>query len=134
MRTTQSILKIAIVMSPSSITILPNPSMMDQDDVQITLTNLRPGQHVTLQALIKKRKTIFYSHAHFVASLSGTINVASDNSFGGSYTGVSPMGIFWSMQPVDKKGVFKAARYLPISDRQSFILKVYYILCFFKVL
>ena len=114
-----------MIMSPSSITISPNPSMMDQDDVQITITNLKPGQHVTLEALIKKRKTIFRSHAHFVASLSGTINVASDNSFGGSYTGVSPTGIFWSMQPVDEKGVFRAARYLPTSDRQSFILKVY---------
>lgn len=111
-------------LSSSTITISPNPSMMDQEDVQIEIANLKPGQHVTLQCLFKTRKTIFCSHAHFVACLMGRINVASDNSFGGSYTGVSPMGIFWSMQPVDLKGDFKPSRFLPTSDRQSFNLKV----------
>ena len=111
-------------LSLSTITISPNPSMVDQNDVQIKITNLKPGQPVTLQCLFRTRKTIFCSHAHYIASLMGQINVASDNSFGGSYTGVSPMGIFWSMQPVNDKGEFKPSRFLPRSDQQSFNLKV----------
>ena len=98
--------------------------MMDEDDIGISITNLKPSQQVTLQALIKPRKSLFCSHAHFVADLSGTVNISTANSFGGSYTGISPMGIFWSMQPVDKKGVFKPTRFLPTSDRQPFTLKV----------
>eukprot|EP00111_Clytia_hemisphaerica_P007080 TCONS_00020562-protein len=109
-----------------TIEITPNPSMMDEE-IQIVIKNLYSGQHITVYSQVQERKTLFRSHAHFIADLNGVVNLASDNSFGGCYTGVSPMGILWSLQPVNEKGGFKPARYLPrkVMDPQEFVLRVY---------
>jgi len=61
-----------------------------------------------------------------VANLSGEINTKVDPSFGGSYHGVSQMGIFWAMTPVDKDGRLKAVRYIPdnVIEPRKFTLEV----------
>ena len=102
-----------------------NPSLMDQE-IEISISNLQPGQRITLHCRTKERKTCFVSHAQFTANMSGDVNLISDASLAGSYTGISSMGIFWSMQPVDDKGVFAPLRYLPknVLEPKEFILQV----------
>ncbi len=50
------------------------------------------------------------SNAQFMTTASGTINLASAKSLDGTYRGISPMGLFWSMQldrqRVDGRAVF----------------------------
>ena len=50
---------------------------------------------------------MFESHAHYVADEEGKVDVCRDLSLGGSYSGVEPMGLLWSMKPApgQKKGL-----------------------------
>lgn len=46
------------------------------------------------------------SHAVFQADATGTIDLASQAPLEGSYAGIDPMGIFWSMTPdAHKRGM-----------------------------
>lgn len=81
------------------------------EEVSIQVSGLRPTQHVTIRCEVTEGKFVFDSHAHFVGSLDGTVDLAKDGSFGGSYSGVSKMGIFWSMLPA--KGQMNGLRYFP---------------------
>ena len=42
---------------------------------------------------------MFESHGHFIADKDGGVDVCRDSSLGGSYSGVEPMGLLWSMKP-----------------------------------
>lgn len=80
-----------------------HPSLTTTVDqkVDITVSNLSPEQHITLRArTIDDSKTVFESFAHYKADENGEVLVSSEPSLGGSYTGVEPMGLFWSMKPV----------------------------------
>jgi len=69
--------------------------------VDITVSNLSPEQLVTLRArTIDDSKIVFESFAQYKADKNGEVLVSSQPSLGGSYTGVEPMGLFWSMKPL----------------------------------
>ena len=92
------------------------------------MKNLQPGQQITLNCDTIERNTLFTSHAHFMANLSGEVDTRVDPSFGGSYNGVSQMGIFWSMTPRGNDGRLKAIRYIPddVVQPRKFTLKVFF--------
>ncbi|MDQ2904471.1 MAG: acyl-CoA thioesterase/BAAT N-terminal domain-containing protein [Chloroflexota bacterium] len=83
--------------------VTPLDALVDEP-VTIRVTGLIPGQRVTLRALARdsydKR---WASRAAFVAESSGEIDLATQPPLAGSYHKVDPMGLFWSMQPVDQK-------------------------------
>ncbi|PFX18585.1 bile acid-CoA:amino acid N-acyltransferase-like [Stylophora pistillata] len=65
-------------------------------------------QKITLGArVVGDRGQIFESHAHFIADKHGQVDVCRDPSVGGSYNGVSAMGLLWSMKPApgQRKGI-----------------------------
>ena len=79
-----------------------HPSLTTTVDqkVDITVSNLSPDQHITLRArTIDDSKIVFESFARYKADKNGEVSVSSRPSLGGSYTGVEPMGLFWSMKP-----------------------------------
>ena len=79
-----------------------HPSLTTTVDqkVDITVTKLSPEQHITLRArTIDDSKIVFESFAHYKADKNGEVLVSSQPSMGGSYTGLEPMGLFWSMKP-----------------------------------
>ena len=83
--------------------IVVNPSLTTTVDrkVEITVRNLSPKQRVILRArTIDDSNIVFESFAKYKADENGEVFVSSDSSLGGSYTGVEPMGLFWSMKPV----------------------------------
>ncbi|XP_077865744.1 acyl-coenzyme A thioesterase 2, mitochondrial-like [Saccoglossus kowalevskii] len=49
----------------------------------------------------------FEAHGHYTASTNGKIHLNKHPSIGGTYTGIEPMGLFWSMvqSPGQKKGI-----------------------------
>ncbi|XP_070572706.1 bile acid-CoA:amino acid N-acyltransferase-like isoform X2 [Ptychodera flava] len=80
------------------ITVTPCRAMMDEQ-VSITVSHLTPNQPITLLGTITDEKDITWtSYAHYRADERGFIHVMTQESLGGTYQGVEPMGLFWSLQ------------------------------------
>ncbi|KAL9956932.1 hypothetical protein ACROYT_G038494 [Oculina patagonica] len=85
----------------------PKSSLIDKI-TKIHVTRLKPQQKITLEArVVGDQGEVFASHAHFIADKDGEVDVCRDSSLGGSYSGVSPMGLLWSMKlaPGQRKGI-----------------------------
>ena len=85
----------------------PKSSLIDKI-TKINVSRLDPLQNITLAAqIVGDKGETFESHAHFIADKDGEVDVCRDSSVGGSYSGVSPMGLLWSMKPApgQRKGI-----------------------------
>jgi dienelactone hydrolase len=77
----------------------PVASLADQP-VTIKVSGLRPRALVSVRVRSADAHGMAWSSsAVFRASRAGSINAARSAALSGSYTGVSAMGLFWSMQP-----------------------------------
>ncbi|MFH0898369.1 MAG: acyl-CoA thioesterase/BAAT N-terminal domain-containing protein [bacterium] len=77
--------------------------MIDQS-VDISISNLAAHEQVTLETSCKdKDNNTWLSRATFKADDKGMVNVATQAPISGSYEGIDPMGLFWSMTPVNPK-------------------------------
>ena len=84
--------------SRAQIEMAPNPSFVDED-VSIRVCRVPPGARVTLRAEVNDDAgRIWKACASYVANSTGCVNVASDESLGGTYRGYDGMGLFWSMK------------------------------------
>ncbi|XP_008303404.1 acyl-coenzyme A thioesterase 1-like [Stegastes partitus] len=78
----------------------PSARCLFDDPVQVTVTGLRSKQLVTMKARSTDEKGVmFSSSATYRADGSGEIHLDRDPSLSGSYVGVEPMGLLWSMKP-----------------------------------
>ena len=85
----------------------PTSSLIDKI-TNINVNQLQPLQKVTLGAsLVGDKGEVFESHAHYIADKDGEVDVCRDSSLGGSYSGVEPTGLIWSMKPAvgQRKGI-----------------------------
>ena len=90
--------EISTRVSEAELTVSPRQSLVDEK-ISITVKGLSPGQPITLTAkLIGDSKEEFESYGHFVADEAGRICVEEHPCLSGTYTGVDPMGLLWSMQ------------------------------------
>ena len=81
------------------LSVWPKSSLIDKI-TKIYVSRLKPLQKITLGAkLLGDKGEVFESHAHYIADKHGEVDVCRDSSVGGSYSGVSPMGLLWSMKP-----------------------------------
>ena len=88
----------------AKITVYPSSTTAIDKKIDIIMSNLSPGQDVILRARTTDDSNIvFESFAHYKANENGEVLVSSQPSLGGSYTGVEPMGLFWSMMPVTER-------------------------------
>ncbi|XP_074508283.1 acyl-coenzyme A thioesterase 5-like [Sebastes fasciatus] len=79
--------------------LLPRARCMFDDPVQVKVAGLRSRQVITMRARSTDEKgVVFSSSATYKADGSGEIDLQRDNSLGGSYTGIEPMGLLWSMK------------------------------------
>ena len=86
----------------------PQSSLLDKVS-KIYVAGLKPLQKITPGAtLVGDKGEAFESHAQYIADRDGKVDVCRDSSFGGSYSGVDPMGLIWSMKqaPGQKKRSF----------------------------
>jgi fermentation-respiration switch protein FrsA (DUF1100 family) len=82
--------------------ISPNPAYVDEP-VCIRLRGLAPGCKAVLRAITRDDDDrTWTSHAEFRADSSGCIDPAINAAQSGTYRGVSPMGLFWSMRLPDE--------------------------------
>lgn len=83
------------------IDVAPSRALLDEP-VAIKLSGFDPERPVTVRAQTKdgggKR---WASAATFVAGRDGTVDLTAQAPIAGGYTGVHPMGLFWSMLPQD---------------------------------
>ena len=81
------------------IKVRPFVSQIDQI-VRISATGLSEKQRVTLRSKLTGDKgERLESFAHYIADEQGRVCVSSQPAVGGSYAGVEPMGLLWSMKP-----------------------------------
>ncbi|XP_059201170.1 acyl-coenzyme A thioesterase 5-like isoform X2 [Centropristis striata] len=80
--------------------LLPKARCMFDEPVQVKVSGLRSRQVVTMRVRSTDEKgELFSSSATYKADGSGEIDLERDPSLSGSYTGVEPMGLLWSMKP-----------------------------------
>ena len=83
----------------ASVNVNPPASLIDEKN-HIQVRGLVPRENVTLRAKVTGDSgERFASFAHYIADEQGKVCVSSQPSVGGSYTGVEPMGLLWSMKP-----------------------------------
>ena len=96
--------KLKFIMAPASfakIEVYPSLTTTVDQSGDITVRNLTPEQNITLRArTVDDSNIVFESFANYKADENGEVLVSSQPSLGGSYSGVEPMGLFWSMKPV----------------------------------
>ncbi|XP_067446954.1 peroxisomal succinyl-coenzyme A thioesterase-like [Thunnus thynnus] len=67
----------------------------------VLVQNAPPGSQLTVHALHQCEDGYTWeAFAHYIANATGTVNVSEDLSLGGTYSGVEPMGLLWSLRPV----------------------------------
>ncbi len=86
---------------------VPGSRQMADEPVAIRATGFSPGENVTLRARTNAESGASWeSSAVFKAGPDGAIDPARDASTGGTYKGVDPTGLLWSMRPADKEPHF----------------------------
>ncbi|KAK2822757.1 hypothetical protein Q5P01_022822 [Channa striata] len=86
--------------SQVQLTLLPRARCLYDEPVQVKVAGLRSRQVVTIRATsTDERGVVFRSSGTYRADGSGEIDLERDPSLGGSYVGVEPMGLLWSMKP-----------------------------------
>jgi dienelactone hydrolase len=96
------------------ITITPGEAMMDQK-VTIRLQNFIPDQVITLHTRLSYQGDQWISEATYRVNSRGVIDLNTQPSLGGSYKGVEPMGLFWSLAPSGEKLGERAANIMQIT-------------------
>lgn len=91
------------IKSSPSIIITPEKALIDEP-VEISIANLKPHTQITVEATCKnKDNDAWKSYAIFQADDKGVVDIAKQAPIDGSYQGIDPMGLFWSMVPPDKE-------------------------------
>ncbi|XP_026156946.1 acyl-coenzyme A thioesterase 3-like [Mastacembelus armatus] len=79
--------------------LLPSARCLFDQPVQVKVEGLRSRQVVTMRARSTDEKgVVFSSSATYRADGSGKIDLLRDPSLSGSYVGVEPMGLLWSLK------------------------------------
>ncbi|XP_074545261.1 acyl-coenzyme A thioesterase 3-like [Halichoeres trimaculatus] len=80
--------------------LLPKARCLFDEPVQVKVAGLRSKQVVTMRARATDEKgEMFSSSATYRADGNGEIDLDKDPSLSGTYVGVEPMGLLWSMKP-----------------------------------
>ncbi|XP_029966773.1 acyl-coenzyme A thioesterase 1-like [Salarias fasciatus] len=86
--------------SQARLKILPSVRCLFDKLVQIKVEGLAPHRPVELRSkLVDDKGVVFRASAQYKADGAGLVDVCRSPSLGGSYRGVEPMGLFWSMAP-----------------------------------
>src|ERR1041385_4294720 len=82
------------------LTVSPLESLAD-DPIRVLVEGLAPGYRVELTAeLVDRDGDKWQSIAHFDAGNDGIVDSTRQASVGGTYDGIDPFGLVWSMLPV----------------------------------
>src|SRR4029077_1130909 len=89
--------------SPGTVVHVDPPGARVDEPFRLTVSGLPPGEPVTIRAATRDGELREWaSSATFLASDDGTIDVSTTAPLSGTYAGVDPTGLLWSMQPVER--------------------------------
>lgn len=80
----------------------PQLTVID-DEIDITVNGLEPNKAVTVSASIVYYKILYIGFGHFYSDSNGCVNLKREISYGGTYKGLQPMGLFSSMRGMSSK-------------------------------
>jgi dienelactone hydrolase len=75
----------------------PSVALVDQA-IRTVVSGVPRGASVTLRASMGPQGWRFRSSARFIADQHGTVDLASQAPLSGTYEGIDPMGLYWSME------------------------------------
>jgi hypothetical protein len=80
--------------------LIDHPQSMQDCSWRLSARALKPRHPYTLAASCKPsaKSRLFISHAHYISDDDGMIDVCQSHSVGGTYEGIEPMGLLWSLQ------------------------------------
>eukprot|EP00794_Sanderia_malayensis_P017001 gene17001-18714_t len=94
------------------IIIAPSRPVLVDERFAIVVQNLQQFQQVTSRVELRSEKNeVYEALGHFIADSNGAVSLNKDPSFGGTYTGIDEMGLFWSLRPAP--GQRRGLRYIP---------------------
>ncbi|XP_013097048.2 bile acid-CoA:amino acid N-acyltransferase-like [Biomphalaria glabrata] len=82
---------------PVKLKISKTRALVDEK-VQIQVSKLSDGQKITLQAYMTEGDKQFGACGQYIADQTGCVDTYKDVSYGGTFEGLEPMGLFWSMK------------------------------------
>lgn len=92
-------MKKSSALDETSCQVLPSARCLFDEPFQVKVGGLRVGQMVTVKAAsTDERGVVFSSSATYRADGDGEIDLDRDPSLSGSYVGVEPMGLLWSLR------------------------------------
>lgn len=113
-------------------------ALIDQQ-IEISILHLKPDQEVIITATAcDYKENRWNSWATYKTDDQGCINLTQDTCLSGTYTGIDPMGLFWSMQPNNtQRARFATHKSDPIEIILSVVInnaavcqkKIYRLLC-----
>jgi dienelactone hydrolase len=77
--------------------VIDRPEVLVDEPVGFTVEGCTPGERVALSASWEIGRQRVRTEAHFVAPANGVVEPATQPSEGGTYTGVEPFGLWWSL-------------------------------------
>ncbi|XP_070763326.1 peroxisomal succinyl-coenzyme A thioesterase-like [Enoplosus armatus] len=82
------------------LSVQPSRGLVDEKFI-VLVQNVPPGFQLTIHASYQcEDRHSWEAFAHYTSDTCGTVNVSEDSSLGGTYSGVEPMGLLWSLRPV----------------------------------
>jgi dienelactone hydrolase len=97
--------------SPGTVLHVDPPTARVDEPFGLTVSGLPPGETVTIRATTRDGELREWaSNATFLASDDGTVDVATAAPLSGTYSGVDPAGLLWSMLPVRGPSTFFVRR------------------------
>ena len=87
---------------PVSLTVTPEYALFPTE-INIRASGCEPGGKVHLKTTLRDDAGVdWQADGHFIADASGNIDVHSAPSESGTFVGLDPAGLFWSMRPLDQ--------------------------------
>ncbi|XP_034444086.1 peroxisomal succinyl-coenzyme A thioesterase-like [Hippoglossus hippoglossus] len=108
-----------------SLSVQPSRGLIDQKFI-VLVQNLLPGFKLTVHAFHQcEQGNKWEAYGHYTADATGTVNVSEDPCLGGTYSGVEPMGLLWSLIPVPGSKPGQMIRRLNVQTPMEVTISVY---------
>ncbi|MBN3297653.1 BAAT acyltransferase, partial [Amia calva] len=87
------------------LTATPSRALVDQP-IEMRIQYLPLDKPFTVRARLRSEDgELWEAFSHYRSDQKGTVILSRDQSLGGSYSGLEPMGLFWSLQPRGQRGL-----------------------------
>ncbi|MBI5680963.1 MAG: acyl-CoA thioesterase/BAAT N-terminal domain-containing protein [Methanobacterium sp.] len=90
------------------------------EEIRIKITDLPPKHEVKIHTRRKDdKKQLWYSSASYISDNHGLVDSDKSESISGSYTGVDPIGLFYSMETISSDALPENLTILPSQDPEK---------------